>query len=522
MKSIIQTAMYVDRSQNGVDRWCAPNTLQIYNRLDRLSRVSHLMRQSFILRYCQLVYGESPPPLIANYKDAIKELLEFETSNINKYRLQTSPENVSILEGLQFAKIFLDGKYNDYIFDVDKIVPYFIPAPIINDKNDIPQVSSIPFLKTCLNFWNNNTQLRQNRQTSINAESITMVKIPNIKIVNKTLLITDMEESTNFDSYTYSPNLIVEVNNESPIDRYDSLQSLSLCLNWTNKTLDDFTLLFAQYSLTLDVFSPISKQFVLPTHLEYRNLINAGLYQILVSKFMNKLKNPNLYSAKYCPQVINSILSNIHKLKDVYGLNINDINIINDLVNYSKKYKAIEEAKDENMHSASVYKSSILPIFYSGEAVEEEENTTDEGTDTKTTETKTTTKEGDETTVEETKETTETPETSEEPTDKEESTTDDQIPDIEIESSKKNDKSKPIVFELEKDVTLDIVLLRDEISHFINVTLEHPPENIDANDLNVLRSLKKYWINILSIKTTLDIISNIIECPIVIKKIKDK
>ena len=532
MKSIIQAAMYIDRTHEGPDRWCDSNTLPVYNKLDHLSRVTHLVRQSFILRYCQLVYGDSPPPVVIDYKETINELLGFETSNTYKYRLETSPTSVRILEGLEFAKILLEGKYNDYIFDINKIVSYFLPPPMVNETNDIPNVISTPFLKVCLNFWNNNTHIRHNRPESINAEAIAMVKVPNIKVSYTTLLVTDNAPTAAFDSYVYSPNLITDLNSVSPLSNLDSLQSLSVCLNWNGKNIDDFSLLFAQYALTLDVFALRKKGPLVPNNLEYRNLINAGMYQLLASKFIDKLINANTYSEKYCPALVNSILVNIYKLRDNYDLVIDDSNIINNLIRYSKKYTTLQENKDNTMYDSNNYKNSILPvIFQSTEAVQDdagkETDTEDESstndTETKKTVTKTTTKDGDTTTTKETDETEEVPvdDASEEPTDKEgEETPDKQIPDI-IKSTKKGDKSKKVVFELQKDVTLDVILLRDEISHFINNTLEHPPENIDANDLSVLKRLKMYWINILSIQTTLDIISNIMECPIIISKTKE-
>lgn len=76
---------------------------------------------------------------------------------------------------------------------------------------------------------------------------------------------------------------------------------------------------------------------------------------------------------------------------------------------------------------------------------------------------------------------------------------------------------KGITIELAKGETLNTYIFRKELGQHITAILNAPPKFLDSIQLQYLKHIKMYWINLLSIKCVTDMISRVVKIPIFIK-----
>ena len=512
MESIIQSAIY-SPVPGLKDVWCASNIDVPYKNLSSLEKATYLVRQSFFIKYCKMLHGENLPPIIEDYANNIQQLLEWDCAMMHKYNRPNTEENLRAKIGLSIAKSFL-SKTDDYDVDNNLALTYFEHGnPLVADPT--PKVGSMPFIKTCLNYWDNIAKLEKHND-NYTVVPIVDVCIPKIDVICTTLSITDAV-SDKFIRYEFNAELVNKLRTASP-NMYNDANSLLCfmsCFNWSDKKVSDLFAVFAKNAMTLDVCNERCKHDVFGKY-EYRNLWNAGAYYAIIKNVMPNTLDTNKFASCKCPEVIVSFLTLVSVLRNKYGLEIDNQELINTMTEYSEEFVDILKNKDTNMSAYDKYSNSILPsIIASSEAANEEVKEETPAKEEEEAPAEEPTEEAPEETTEEPVEgeTTEEPvegETTEEPADEPE-------PPEEIKSSKKGDKSSKVDIELEAEVTLDIVLLRDEISAFIDNTVTHPPKGVSSTDLEVLLKLQQEWLNIFSVQTSLNIINKIVQCPIVIK-----
>ena len=493
MESIIQSVIYNTAVK---DVWCASNVDIPYKKLSNLEKSTYLVRQTFFIKYCKMLYGEELPPVIEDYFKNVKQLLEWEYAILNKYNRPRTEDNIRAEMGLDIASELL---CKEYTIDNEVAITYFeYDNPLVVEA--IPSVASTSLVKVCLNYWHNLTLLEK-QDNNFNIEEINNINIPKIEIDHTTLHVVDRDLNNTFMSYKFNAISVQELKKASPsmYNEGNSLLCLLSCFNWSNKTVSDLFNVFAKNVMTLDVCNERCKRDVFGKY-EYRNLWNTGAYYAILKSVTPNIIDTNKFSSCKCPKVITSFLTLISILKTQYELEIDDQDLINTITNYSDEFVELIKNKNDSMSAYDKYNATILPsITGSSEATEEVvEEPKEEIVEVPEEVVEEVPKEEPEEVVEE------------EPEEEKE-------PPKEIKSSKKGDKSSKIDIELEPEVTLDVVLLRDEISAFITNTINHPPKNISSVDLEILLKLQQEWLNIFSVQTSLNIINKIMPCPIVVK-----
>ena len=497
MESIIQSVIYDTAAK---DVWCAYDVDIPYKKLSNLEKATYLVRQTFFLKYCKMLYGEDLPPIIEDYAKNIKQLLAWEYAITYKYNRPNTEDNIKAKMGLDIAKELLAKVYH---LDNKLVLSYFeYDNPLVLEP--IPAVASLSLVKTCLNYWYNlsvlNTRLpvTGNSRNNYKLEEITEVNIPKIEIDHTTLHIVDTDNNSTFMKYQFNVEMVTKLANASPnmYDDNNSLLCFVSCFDWTNKRVSDLFNIFAKNVMTLDVCNERCKQDVFGKY-EYRNLWNTGAYYAIAGQIDSDIIDTNVFSSKRCPKLITSFLTLISILKIKYDLEIDEQKLINTMTNYSEEFLELLESKDDNMTAYDKYNASILPSIVGSSEADEEQPPPEEETEEIPEE--------------------DTPEEDAPKEDVPEEDAPEEEPPKEIKSSKTGDKSSPIDIELESKVTLDVVLLRDEITTFITNTVAHPPKGVSSTDLSVLLKLQQEWLNIFSIQTSLNIINKIVPCPIVVK-----
>jgi len=485
MDSIIQTAMLVNTSTNLKKGWSEPNVNQEYMRLDPLGRATHLLRQSFLIKYCSIIYGKYLPPLIENYKKALANTIQIEIRNCRS-------KDIKVKFGLQTASTFI--RLEDFIkFNSKNILSYFDDNSPANMKSNIPNIGESPFIEMCLNFWNNNLALSQRKFEDIETPLISGVKIPKIDITKNCILLNTEDTNYHFIGYVYSPELINTIYMNSPIDNNDTLCSLSASLDWNGKSFSNLLGFFARNVLTMDVFSPLKINTTQKNKLiQYRNLINASCFYVLFNDMYKSLINPTIFIKRNDPKIMDGFLKTIELLKTTYNLEMDDLGALNKLASASSEFGDFLFNKDNNNHVKSADGGTYPTILDGLEGLESEDETG-----------------SIEEPADDMEEDAPEPVVEADPVAPKEATS--------FRSKLKNDKSKKIKIELEKEVTLDVILLRDEFYEFITQILKNPEDKVDSLELRALKKIRDYWLNVLSIKTIYDIISSVVSCPIVIK-----
>jgi hypothetical protein len=96
-------------------------------------------------------------------------------------------------------------------------------------------------------------------------------------------------------------------------------------------------------------------------------------------------------------------------------------------------------------------------------------------------------------------------------------TTDDDKPSVSEDAGYELGDQKGITIELAKGETLNSYMFRTELGQHLTSILNDPPKFLNNVQLQYIKNIKMYWLNLLSIKCVTEMISKVVKIPIYIK-----